>query len=91
MAAWILTQEHNAYDQYGEYYCAYWDRKPTQTEVVQALVDLNKPTNWTRERYLRERMPQLLTEADHILTGGGRRNVEDTWYHLREEAPRKAW
>jgi len=91
MAIWILTEEHNAYDQYGEYYCACWDRKPTQTEVVQALVDLNKPSNWTREQYLHEHMPRLLTDADHILTGGGRRGVEDNWYHLREEAPRKAW
>lgn len=80
------------YDQYGAYFRAVWDHKPNQTEVIQALVDLNKPTEWTRERYLAEQhMEQFTADADHILTGGGRRGVEDSWYTLTQEPSRKLW
>lgn len=35
---WVLTREHNAYDQYGEYFCAVWATKPTADDLHQAGV-----------------------------------------------------
>ena len=31
---WVLTEEHNAYDQYGAYFVHAWTRKPTPTELM---------------------------------------------------------
>jgi len=30
---WILTSEHNAYDQFGEYFEAAWIKKPTRQQL----------------------------------------------------------
>ena len=33
MKAWILTEQYNAYDQYGEYFVAWFPEKPTMEEL----------------------------------------------------------
>lgn len=34
MKIWILTEEYNQYDQYGEYYVAAWSQKPTAAQLA---------------------------------------------------------
>ncbi len=93
---WVLTREENAYDQYGDYFEACWFYKPSQTAIIQYLVDSRMPTNIKdqaayRRQQLADSLPELIAEADHILAGGGRRGTEDTWYNLCEESPPKLW
>ena len=35
---WILTREHNDYDQHGEYYVMAWRHEPTPSELLKAGV-----------------------------------------------------
>lgn len=35
MEVWILTEEHNAYDQYGEYFVAVFEEKPSLKQLAQ--------------------------------------------------------
>ena len=37
MRVWIITEEHNDYDQHGEYFIAAYPTKPTITDIVQKL------------------------------------------------------
>ncbi len=41
MKVWILTEEHNEYDQYGEYFISAFKEKPTHKQ----LTELDVPTN----------------------------------------------
>ena len=68
ITAWVLTSEVNEYDQYGEYFEAIWSHKPSLKQI---------------EEYLeKENCDKSI--ASHILNGGGRKDVEDFWYHLKE-------
>jgi len=69
MNVWVLTREHNDYDQHGEYFVAIFRCKPTRNAIGNVLNIDHK------------RGEKLI---DHILAGGGRRDIEDEWYHLRE-------
>lgn len=74
MNVWILTSEHNDYDQHGEYFLEVFKDKPT---IEQLAVSLNMEINEFTSETL-----------SHILRGGGRRdkNFHDfyNWYYLRE-------
>lgn len=74
MNAYILTSEHNLYDQQGEYFLAWFHRKPTPDELKSSL------------KTLCEEHDDKIVE--HILAGGGRRQFgqrwEESWLHLRE-------
>ena len=35
---WVLTREHNDYDQYGRYFCAVFAQKPTHQQLEQLEV-----------------------------------------------------
>lgn len=61
---WVLTQEYNEYDQYGEYFIKVYKDKPTHQELTEQCV----PTD----------------RLGHVLDGGGRVDVEDSWFYLRE-------
>jgi len=41
MSIWIVTKEYNAYDQYGDYFCAAFNEKPTFKELKELL-----PNEW---------------------------------------------
>ena len=41
MTAWILTTEYNSYDQFGEYFVAWWKDKPSLEELGEVLKGLN--------------------------------------------------
>lgn len=62
---WILTEEYNQYDQYGEYFLAVFKNKPTAEKL--------------KKFGITEQLVQ------HVLNGGGRQNVEDQWFLLKEE------
>ena len=66
---WILTREHNAYDQEGEYYVYAWDHKPSKEEVDIVM----------------DKIEDGYADLDHIMNGGGRKNWEDIWYNLFEQ------
>jgi hypothetical protein len=73
---WILTREHNAYDQYGSYFIAVFSRKPTHTELAKVL---------SKEGYGGgSDVMAALVFLEHILMGGGRQEWEDTWFNLDE-------
>ncbi len=74
MAIWILTEEHNAYDQYGAYYVHAWTCKPTEAQLRKVLIETN-PKGY-------DPSPELLS---HIQGGGGRQKAEDHWYNLFEQ------
>jgi len=66
---WVLTREHNLYDQEGDYFVSVWLTKPTRTQIYDLLVEddqVNVNDNI----------------ADHIFNGGGREGVEEVWYNL---------
>lgn len=72
MKVYILTRQHNDYDQYGEYFVAWFPERPTATDVKLAILkdDESAVDDAT---------------AEHILSGGGRRDAlnENVWWHLR--------
>lgn len=70
-SAYILTSEHNDYDQHGEYFIAYFHKYPNEAEISEAVV--------ASEDYRPEQ-----SEVEHIFSGGGRRNWENHWFYLRE-------
>ena len=71
---WVLTAEANDYDQHGEYFIAVWGSKPDHTQLIDATVG-NQPAS---------SVPELLKFILHLEAGGGRRDSEDFWYHLKE-------
>jgi hypothetical protein len=68
MKAWILTREINEYDQDGEYFVAVFRSKPSH-EILEDILNIDP--------YYGKKL------IEHILAGGGRRDNEHEWYHLR--------
>jgi|DEB0MinimDraft_4_1074332.scaffolds.fasta_scaffold426591_2 hypothetical protein len=74
MKVWILTSEHNDYNQHGEYFIAWFKTKPSEKEL------------W---RVLQEEEEDDFSLVEHILkNGGGRRkpykSTNEVWYNLRQ-------
>jgi len=68
-SSYILTREHNDYDQYGKYFVARFDRLPSIIDIQNAIA--------------RDDCSIVDDElAAHILTGGGRRKDENVWWYL---------
>lgn len=72
---WVLTYEINDYNQEGEYFLAAFDGKPTHKRLAEAL---------TGARAMPGDIMDGIAFLEHLLAGGGRRGVEDTWYNLSE-------
>ena len=71
---WILTEEYNDYDHYGEYFSYgesfldVFETKPSKEELAKIV-----------------KIPPDSEEMVHLLAGGGRSHKdEDQWYFLRE-------
>ena len=71
MKIYILTREHNDYDQHGEYFVAWFRKKPSTFEIQCAI-----------KRDDESEIDDQL--AAHILAGGGRQTAEDVWWYLRK-------
>lgn len=76
---WVLTEEHNQYDQYGEYFLKVFATKPTEKQVQAFLIEKKELATYHIGSEYEEQF------VAHILDGGGRKNSEDVWYYLREE------
>ena len=70
---YVLTREHNEYDQEGEYYVGLFKNIE---DVKNRLNDVIKKDGYggCDEELLK-----------HILNGGGRRNYEHVWFNLIKE------
>jgi len=76
MKTYILTRLENDYNQHGAYFVAWFSEKPTLQELISMFYGkMMTVTDLTDD--------QILLMA-HILKGGGRQNIEDTWYRLSE-------
>ena len=69
VSRWVLTREHNDYDQYGEYYVMCWDHKPTVIEIIDIM----------------ETEECGYSVAHILAGGGRRNDTVDIWYNLIEE------
>lgn len=74
----VLTHEHNDYDQHGEYFLAVFAEKPS----VKALAEVLKGKAGDVSSF---NVFEAVALIEHIRAGGGRRRDEDTWYNLNEE------
>jgi len=71
---WVLTEEYNSYDQFGEYFVHAWNHKPSKLELLQCDVELTRPF--------------VIDYLQHVLEGGGRieqgNYYDNRWYILKE-------
>ena len=65
---YVITNEVNEYDQYGEYFVAAFNRKPTLDDLRLTFKDKENSESF----------------FNHLLNGGGRVGYEHDWYNLRE-------
>lgn len=72
---WVLTTEHNDYNQYGAYFLAVFAKKPEIAALAEALKNEVPPNIPTME---------AIALIEHIRAGGGRRGTEDKWFNLEE-------
>lgn len=70
---YILTREHNLYDQKGEYYVA----------IFKDIEDVNNKLQEVIEKDLYSTYSGKL--HNHIINGGGRMGKEDVWFNLYEQ------
>lgn len=71
---WVLTREHNDYDQHGEYFVAVFLKKPSHTTLAKAL---------SKEGYgTGSDVMAALVFLEHLLAGGGRVQWENVWFNL---------
>ena len=68
MKAWILTEEFNDYDQHGEYFVAWFPKKPTMEELS--------------KHFSEEDAIHILNGGGR--RGDNGRYWEDQWYNLKE-------
>ena len=75
---WVLTREHNDYDQHGEYFEEVFAKKPSISEFAdyfskadQGVMKYGTPM-------------EALSFIERLREGGGRKDSEDTWYNLKE-------
>lgn len=65
---WILTEEHNDYDQHGEYFLEIFEVKPTTQQLIEAGVE-------------ESRTAHVLSGGGRIQTAS---YYDNQWYYLRE-------
>lgn len=73
---WVLTREHNEYDQHGEYFVAVFGKKPTLGELADFMA---KQEDAPRPGNILDGVAFIM----HLHGGGGRRDSESVWFNLR--------
>lgn len=71
---WVLTREHNDYNQHGEYFEAVFASAPTVLQLAEALHGSTSPND----------VMSALALIEHVRAGGGRRSDEQTWFNLEQ-------
>lgn len=77
-SVWVLTREHNEYDQHGEYFEEVFAAKPTVAEFAEYFSKANQGV------VAYGNAMEALAFIEHLRNGGGRQNTENTWYNLKE-------
>lgn len=75
---YVLTAEHNQYDQYGAYFVAVFEDIPSIQQLADFLAGEQEHVS------LPNKVAELLSLIEHIRAGGGRRKTEDSWYNLKK-------
>ena len=75
--AWVLTSEHNDYDQHGDYFEAVFESMPSIEDLAKWF-GLDDKNNGFANAML------ALNFLIHIRNGGGRQGTEHSWYNLNE-------
>lgn len=70
---WILTSENNDYNQNGAYFRGVFDQKPTLKQLAEFFAA------YGHQHY---DVMQAVAFLEHMIAGGGRRDVEDEWFNL---------
>lgn len=73
---WVLTKEINAYDQEGAYFVAAFEGKPDYAQLANVLK--------TQAGIAHQNVMEGIAFLDHLLKGGGRQGLEDTWFLLEQ-------
>lgn len=73
--AWALTYEVNDYNQEGGYFMAVFEQKPNHQKLAEALRGATG---------MPDDIMGGIAFLEHLLKGGGRQGIEDTWYNLEE-------
>ena len=74
---WILTREHNDYNQYGDYFVAVYKEKPSFEQLKPAVSEWYEPCENSD--------PKVDNVVGNLLRQGGNRiNYEYVWFHLNE-------
>lgn len=73
---WVLTEEYNAYDQYGEYFICVFEEKPDFTKLKQIIDNEYEPNN-------RDDPKVEEVVGNLIRKGGGRIRYEFKWFFMK--------
>ncbi len=71
---WVLTREHNDYNQYGEYFVAVFAQQPSVMQMAEALRGHRDAAD----------VMAALALVEHVRAGGGRRGDENDWFNLEQ-------
>lgn len=75
---WVITEEHNDYDQHGVYFCCVFANKPTHQQCLDFLLE----EGYIQKYQCKKHQDKM---AAFLMKGGGRYKDEGVWYWLREE------
>ena len=73
---WVLTTEHNDYNQHGAYFVAVFQKKPSLAKLAEWFAN--------NENISFPSVMAGIAFLEHLLSGGGRKDSEDQWYILEE-------
>lgn len=71
----VLTREHNDYDQHGEYFVCLFKDRPSIEKLAPIV---------SKEIGLPGDMGEAIKLVEHVRKGGGRIAIEDVWLNLDE-------
>jgi hypothetical protein len=73
---WVLTREHNEYDQHGAYFEAVFSSQPTLLQLAEWFSSNGGQSS--------SNTMGAVAFLEHLRQGGGRRKNEDVWYNLEK-------
>lgn len=82
---WVLTREHNDYDQFGKYFVAAWASCPTLQQLAEFFA-LSSELEYVPNAH---NVMDMVAFLEHLRNGGGRRGTEDVWFNLKSVGVRE--
>ena len=74
---WVLTREHNEYNQHGEYLVAVFKEKPSIAEFAAFFSNGKSSIDMSFSQAMK-----AVEYIEHLRSGGGRIGTEDSWHNL---------